>query len=103
MRGYAGAPDAQLVVPFLSHMLQLLPPGFLVRLGSQHCGFMLAGFDRAVAALNVLVIFSDRLLGDVPGVKIVAVLVRHHLRCDPQNATLIDPLFCAEHSHQQQG
>jgi len=38
---------------------------------------------RAVAALDVLVVFLDRLLSDVPRVKVVVVQICHHLSRDP--------------------
>src|SRR5664280_1366297 len=63
---------------------------------------MLGSFDRTVAAFDVLVVFPDRLLSDVPRVEIVVVQVRHHLRCDPHGATVVDPLLGIQHGHDQQ-
>src|SRR5271166_2166233 len=63
---------------------------------------MLGSFDRTVAAFDVLVVFLDRLLSDIPRVEIVVVQVRHHLRCDPHGATVVDPLLGVQHGHDQQ-
>src|SRR5271166_2695037 len=63
---------------------------------------MLGSFDGAVAAFNMLVVFLDRLLRNIPRVEIVVVQIRHHLRCDPHGATVVDPLLGAQHGHDQQ-
>src|SRR5271157_2218334 len=63
---------------------------------------MLGSFDCAVAAFDVLVVFLNRLLSDIPRVEIVVVQVRHHLRRDPHGATVVYPLLGAQHGHDQQ-
>ena len=63
---------------------------------------MSGSFDRAVAAFDVLVVFLDRLLSDVPRVEVVVVQVCHHLRRDPHGATVVDPLLGVQHGHDQQ-
>src|SRR5664280_1218160 len=63
---------------------------------------MLGSFGCAVAAFDVLVVFLDRLLSDIARVEIVVVQVRHHLRCDPHGATVVDPLLGVQHGHDQQ-
>jgi hypothetical protein len=63
---------------------------------------MLGSFDRTVAAFDVLVVFLDRLLSDIPRVEIVVVQVRHHLGRDPHGAPVVDPLLAVQHGHDQQ-
>src|SRR5271157_1368442 len=63
---------------------------------------MLGSFDCAIAAFDVLVVFLDRFLSDIARVEIVVVQVRHHLRGDPHGATVVDPLLCVQHCHDQQ-
>src|SRR5271157_4706159 len=63
---------------------------------------MLGSFDCTVAAFDVLIVFLDRLLSDIPRIEIVVVQVRHHLRRDPHGATVVDPLLGVQHGHDQQ-
>src|SRR5664280_471189 len=60
------------------------------------------GLECPIAAFNVLVVFLDRLLSDLPRVEIVVVQVRHHLRRDPHGSTVVDPLLGVQHGHDQQ-
>src|SRR5271166_1936445 len=63
---------------------------------------MLGSIDGPVAAFDVLVVFLECLLSDIPRVEIVVVQVRHHLRRDPHGATVVDPLLGVQHGHDQQ-
>src|SRR5271166_2167744 len=63
---------------------------------------MLGSFDRPVATFDVLVVFLDRFLSDIPRVEIVVVQVRHHLCGDPHGATVVDPLLGVQHGDDQQ-
>ena len=63
---------------------------------------MFGCFDCAIAALDMVVVLLNRILGDLPRIQIVVVQIGHHLGRDPHQTPVIDSLFRVQHRHEHQ-